>query len=174
MINFSNIAYLKDGNERQQLAFKFLTERKVLSNISAFDPILVGTIPIEIDIESSDLDIICCFEDKKKFTVSLVEVFGKEPQFTVKEVMINGVASIIANFHLEIFEVEIFGQQIPVKQQHAYRHLLIEHEILRAKGEAFRLEIIKLKRGGYKTEPAFARLLGLKGDPYLALLAYQH
>jgi len=174
MINFSDITYLKDGNERQQIAFKLLTERKVLSSVSMFDPILVGTIPINIDIEDSDLDIICCFEDKKAFTDTLIKFFRNEARFTVKDVVINGVASIIANFYLEAFEVEIFGQQAPVKQQHAYRHLLIEHEILLAKGEAFRLEVIRLKRDGYKTEPAFALLLGLQGDPYLALLDYQH
>ncbi len=174
MINFSDIAYLKDGNERQQLAFKLLTERKVLSSISMFDPILVGTIPIDIHIEHSDLDIICCFKDKKAFTDTLIKVFGNEARFTIKEVVINNVASIIANFYLEVFEVEIFGQQVPVKHQHAYRHMLIEHEILQAKGETFRLEVIRLKRDGFKTEPAFALLLGLQGDPYLALLDYQH
>ncbi len=34
------------------------------------------------------------------------------------------------------------------------------------KSKAFRQEIIALKKQGYKTEPAFAMALGLKGDPY--------
>ena len=51
--------------------------------------------------------------------------------------------------------------------------MIIEHEILQSKGGIFRLEIIKLKQNGYKTEPAFAFLLGLKGDPYIELLDYK-
>jgi hypothetical protein len=48
--------------------------------------------------------------------------------------------------------------------------MLIEHSLLTEKGEHFRQEIIKLKRQGLKTEPAFAKLLGLDGDPYKAIL----
>lgn len=48
--------------------------------------------------------------------------------------------------------------------------MLIEHQILLEKGESFRQEIISLKKQGIKTEPAFAQLLGLSGDPYEAIL----
>ena len=51
--------------------------------------------------------------------------------------------------------------------------MLIEHRLLQERGEAFRRAIITLKQRGYKTEPAFAKALGLKGDPYLALLPYE-
>ena len=59
MTDFTKIEYLKNGNQKQVLAYKILSEYKVLANIAEFDPILVGTIPINIDIENSDLDIIC-------------------------------------------------------------------------------------------------------------------
>ena len=48
--------------------------------------------------------------------------------------------------------------------------MIIEHKILAAHDNDFKTEIIKLKQAGLKTEPAFARLLGLDGDPYEALL----
>lgn len=51
--------------------------------------------------------------------------------------------------------------------------MLIEHQILQSENEDFRLKIIELKKNGYKTEPAFAKLLDLEGNPYHALLAYQ-
>jgi len=51
--------------------------------------------------------------------------------------------------------------------------MIIEHEILKAKGENFRLEIIKLKQNGYKTEPAFGVLLDLNENPYLELFHYK-
>ena len=46
----------------------------------------------------------------------------------------------------------------------------MEHRVLLAKGEEFRQEVINLKRQGWKTEPAFAKLLGLNGNPYEELL----
>lgn len=48
--------------------------------------------------------------------------------------------------------------------------MLIEYKILEQQGEEFRKEILELKERGYKTEPAFALLLGLQGNPYEALL----
>ena len=173
MTDFTTIEYLKNGNQKQQQAFEILTQNKVLSKIAEFDPILVGTIPINIDIEKSDLDIICHWKNKTDFTEKLNSVFSKENEFTIREAIINDKESIIANFKINDFEIEIFGQNTPTKNQNGYKHMIIEHEILQSKGENFRLEIIKLKQNGYKTEPAFAFLLGLKGDPYVELLNYK-
>ncbi|MFQ6600615.1 DUF4269 domain-containing protein [Flavobacterium sp. C3NV] len=173
MTDFSNIEYLKSGNHKQQEAFEILTQNKILSKLAEFDPILVGTIPINIDIENSDLDIICYWKNKIDFTEKLNSVFGKENEFTIREAIINEKESIIANFKINDFEIEVFGQNTPTKNQNGYKHMIIENEILQSKGENFRLEIIKLKQNGYKTEPAFAFLLGLKGDPYIELLDYK-
>jgi len=173
MTDFTSIEYLKNGNQKQQQAFEILTQNKVLSKLAEFDPILVGTIPINIDIENSDLDIICHWKNKTDFREKLNSVFGKENEFSIREAIINDKESIIANFKINDFEIEVFGQNIPTKDQNGYKHMLIEYEILQSKGENFRLEIIKLKQNGYKTEPAFAFLLGLKGDPYVELLNYK-
>ncbi|QGK75398.1 DUF4269 domain-containing protein [Flavobacterium sp. SLB02] len=173
MTDFTTIEYLKNGNQKQQQAFEILTQNKVLLNLAEFDPILVGTIPINIDIENSDLDIICHWKNKTDFTEKLNSVFSKENEFTLRESIINDKESIIANFKINDFEIEVFGQNTPTKNQNGYKHMIIEHEILQSKGENFRLEIIKLKQNGYKTEPAFAFLLGLKGDPYVELLNYK-
>ena len=173
MIDFSTIEYLKSGNPRQIRAFKVLTQNKVLVNIAEFTPVLAGTIPINIDIENSDLDIICYWKNKIDFKEKLKAVFGKENGFSLRETKIHEQESVIANFRIEEFEIEIFGQNIPVYNQNAYRHMLIEYKILQLKGEKFRQEIIRLKQNGYKTEPAFGVLLGLKNDPYQELLEYK-
>ena len=75
-----------------------------------------------------------------------------------------------ASFTLEGFVIEIYGQPIPVRDQAAYRHMLAEYKILQEKGEAFRQQIIELKKQGLKTEPAFGKLLGIEGDVYEKLL----
>ncbi|MGE6353158.1 DUF4269 domain-containing protein [Flavobacterium sp. NPDC079362] len=173
MIDFCSIEYLKNGNQKQIKAFDILTQHKVLLNLVEFDPILVGTIPINIDIENSDLDIICHWKNKNDFTAKLNSFFGKETDFTIREISINEKESVIANFKIDGFEIEVFGQNVPAKSQNGYKHMIIEHEILQSHDENFRLEIIRLKQNGYKTEPAFSHLLGLKGDPYLALLEYK-
>lgn len=173
MIDFTTIDYLKNGNNRQIQAYEILTQHHILSDIAEFEPILAGTIPIAIDIESSDLDIICYWKNKTKFIAKLHATFGDKDNYTIRETVIDNRESIIANFKIDLFEFEIFGQNIPAKEQYAYRHMVIEHEILQSKGETFRSEIIKLKQKGYKTEPAFAFLLGLNGDPYAELLKYK-
>ena len=52
MINFRDLSYLKTGNLKQQAAFHVLTKHRILENLAEFDPILVGTIPINIDIKN--------------------------------------------------------------------------------------------------------------------------
>jgi len=173
MKDFRNIDYLKIGNQKQIQAFKVLTEKKILMNLAEFYPVLVGTIPINIDIETSDLDIICYWIDKMVFTEKIQSNFNNEDKFIIRDTFINNQETVIASFETAGFKIEIFGQNIPVREQNGYRHMITEYEILQSKGENFRREIIKLKQQGYKTEPAFGLLLGLKGDPYSALLDYK-
>ncbi|WET04366.1 DUF4269 domain-containing protein [Flavobacterium sp. YJ01] len=173
MIDFTDISYLKTGNQKQQSAFAVLTKYRVLENLTDFDPILVGTIPINIDVENSDLDIICCWKNKSEFIEKIKGLFAQESHFTIRENLINNQESVITNFHIDGFEIEIFGQNIPTQAQNGYRHMLVEAQILQSKDENFRLEIIKLKESGIKTEPAFGLLLGLNGNVYEELLDYK-
>lgn len=172
-MNFDDIEYLRYGNNRQQQAYAALTNNQVLSKLKLFDPILVGTIPINIDIENSDLDIICCFTDKQDFINTITDNFKAQSNFTIKEQYGLDAPAIVANFVVNDFEIEIFGQNIPTKKQLAYRHLAAEYNLLIKHGEKFRQQIIELKRKGYKTEPAFALILGLTGDPYTELLKFE-
>lgn len=173
MIDFCAIEYLRSGNPTQIQALEILTQNRILSNLMEFEPILTGTIPININIENSDLDIICYWKNKTDFIEKLHLLFEGEVDFSSRATQINEQESVIANFKIDGFEIEIFGQNTPTRNQNGYKHLIKEYEILQAKSESFRLEIIKLKQNGYKTEPAFAHLLGLKGDPYIKLLEYK-
>ncbi len=167
---FESIDYLSIGSPRQQHAYHTLKKHQVLAQLQPFDPLLVGTIPIEIDIENSDLDIICHCEDLGGFMDAVREKFGDAEGFTISKIDAGAALAVIANFQLDNFDIEIFGQNTPTRQQNAYRHMLVEHRLLQQHGEPFRQKIIELKRQGYKTEPAFALLLGLEGDPYQGLL----
>lgn len=64
---FKSIKYLEEGNAKQRLAYNTLQKSKVFNILSQYNPVLVGTIPIDIDIASSDLDIICEVYDHQIF-----------------------------------------------------------------------------------------------------------
>jgi len=171
-MDFQNIDYLKTGSEQQQKVHTVLANSEMLSLLQPFDPILIGTFPIGIAIGSSDLDIACHFSNHDEFVFQIIKCFGDLKGFSIKQTVISGQNTTIANFEIDGFPIEIFGQNIPVKLQNGYRHMVIENDILNQKGKDFRQQIITLKKQGFKTEPAFAQLLGLSGDPYEALLHY--
>ncbi|WP_025763563.1 DUF4269 domain-containing protein [Dyadobacter tibetensis] len=172
-MTFDNIEYLQQGNHRQRQAYATLTNHQILSKLKSFDPVLVGTIPINIDIESSDLDIICCFANQQDFRDTIADNFRNERLYHIRELQETATSAVVANFFVDDFEIEIFGQSIPTKRQYAYRHLVIEHNLIKKYGEKFRQKIVELKRQGHKTEPAFALALGLTGDPYMELLKFE-
>ncbi len=174
MLNFKNIEYLKTGNRKQQLAYKEITELNIFSSLLKYNPILTGTIPIEINIPESDLDIICECRNHDKFTEDLIKLFGKQDNFKLNTKFQKEIKSTIAEFTGKHFIIEIFGQNIPTEKQNAYRHMLIEHQILSKKDSEFKNGIIELKKSGVKTEPAFAQLLGIEGNPYDELLNYKY
>ncbi|WP_114940425.1 DUF4269 domain-containing protein [Mucilaginibacter endophyticus] len=167
---FDSITYLAGGTVRQQEAYRLLTKYRFVEFLSGFSPLLAGTIPLNIDIASSDLDIICYYKSEDDFRACLTQHFSAFADFTLQGLLINQEQAILASFTTDGWPIEIFGQNIPVKQQMAYRHMIVEHHLLQQNGELFRKQIVDLKNQGYKTEPAFAKALGLIGDPYLSLL----
>ncbi len=62
---------------------------------------------------------------------------------------------------------------VPITAAWYYRHMVIQARLLDLGGEGLRKQIFALRRDGFKTEPAFARRLGVVGDPYVALLALE-
>jgi hypothetical protein len=173
MLDFTRIDYLKNGNERQKKAYDVLAKYQIFEKLKAYSPILAGTVPIEIDIEGSDLDII--FEVDLRFEEDFLDdlMFSRciPHDVAVEHPIINGEKCITLNFMLEGFPFEIFGQNKPTKQQNAYLHMIAEYKILQEEGEEFKQKIIELKKQGIKTEPAFGILLGLD-NPYEDLLKY--
>lgn len=167
---FQNPAYLAHGNARQRRAYRALQSLGVFRILRAHTPVLCGTIPLGIDIPGSDLDIICAARDLDAFARDVLDAFGARPGFRITRETIKGIASVIANFDYAGFPIEIFGQPQPVREQNAYRHLIVEARLLKIGGERARRAIRQMKNAGLKTEPAFARYFNLQGDPYAELL----
>ncbi len=173
MKRFNCIDYLKSGNTRQKALFTILKEHEIMDLLAEYDPVVVGTIPIEIDLKNSDVDICCLWKNKEQFIQSTRLSFSKNKDFKLIEKCVNGTETVIISFKIDPFPFEIFGQNRPSHEQEAYRHMIAEYNILQKQGEAFRKNIIKLKENGMKTEPAFCKLLELKGDPFKELLLYK-
>ncbi len=169
--NWKDITYLRHGSATQQRAYQVLHRAGLLAHLRPYDPILVGTFPLDLTVPGSDLDLICEVRDEAAFRQTL-GAFAGCPGYTVQAAN-TPVPAVVAGFELEGLPVEVFGQALPTTRQNGYRHLVVEARLLAAGGPAFRQQALTLKAGGLKTEPAFAHLLGLPGDPYQALLALE-
>ncbi|WP_163100493.1 DUF4269 domain-containing protein [Peribacillus alkalitolerans] len=169
-IDIIQIDYLLKGAVRQRKLHELLQNTKILDLLKDHNPIIVGTIPINLDLSESDVDIICEVYDFKNVQAQLDSLFCKlnDSSCIVKEV--NGIKRLVANFKLEGWPIEIFGQSIPTTEQNGYKHMIIESRLIKIIGQESFEYIRNLKRKGIKTEPAFATLLKLEGDPYLELL----
>ncbi|CAH2212593.1 DUF4269 domain-containing protein [Tepidibacter aestuarii] len=165
--NWKDISYLKAGNDKQRKSYEILTHIKIFNILSEYNPILVGTIPLGIDIENSDLDIICKVNHFEKFKNILIDNFAiyKDFKITYKEEFVT-----ICNFIVEGIEIEIYGSTYDTEKSNGYRHMIVEDRLLNLYGDNFRKDIIDLKINGLKTEPAFAKVLKLEDNPYKQLL----
>ena len=169
-IRWQDPTYLRTGTPRQQAALNVLQDLKVFEILADYSPVLVGSLPLAIDLPSSDLDIICAADNLAGFSDQVKYAFGNQADFRIKQKVINGLQTTVAKFASAGFAVEIFGQPRPVEAQNAYRHMVVEARLLEIGGEEAQQAIRQLKGKGLKTEPAFARYFNLGGDPYAVLL----
>jgi hypothetical protein len=171
--NWTDLQYLLKGNPVQREVYHLLDKYRIMQCLESFHPMLVGTIPIGIHVENSDLDIICEVDDHTTFD-ALEALAGAHFQqyrgYTLVRRQVDDVWRLKVNFWLEQWPVEVFAQQRLVTEQNGYRHMVIEDRLLRLYGDKFRQQVIALKSEGLKTEPVFAKLLQLDGDPYSKLL----
>lgn len=166
---FKSIEYLRVGNDKQRLAYLAICKLNILNDLSEYCPILCGTLPIDISVKHSDLDIIMEAQDSIAYMEKVKHLYGNYEGFQLKEVTINHIYSVVTRFRYAEFDFELFAQPIKVDKQHAYLHMIVEHHLL-TKNPNLKEEVIYLKQLGMKTEPAFAKLLSLEGNPYDAIL----
>jgi len=171
-VDCTDLSYLKNGNPRQQSAYQTLVRLNIFSYLSKYRPLLTGTVPLGIDIESSDLDISCEVYEHRSFIQQVGSRYGDLSEFAVESTN-TAYHSIIIRFYYQPWVIELFGQPLPTMQQHAYRHMMVEHQILQLASANFCRKVRELKQQGIKTEPAFAQLLNLSGNPYRAMLSLE-
>lgn len=168
-VNWRDIGYLANGKQRQQQAYEVIEKYRILDSLSPYDPALVSTVCVNLDIPQSDLDIICHAPDLPTFARFVRTTFAKYPEFVIKE----GEA-VVVRFLLDAFPIELYAHPLPIEQQNGWRHLTQMARLLAVGGPKLRDAVRAKKLEGIKTEPAFAQTLSLHGDPYAAMLALEN
>ncbi len=147
---------------------------RLLRDLAPYAPTVVGTYPLGLQVDGSDLDIACTCDDLDAFERALRGVLAALGATGARiEWLALDPEVVAATLSLDGLPIEIFCQRLPVHEQAGFRHLVIEGRLLAIGGAALADRVRELKRAGTKTEPAFARILGLAGDPYAALLALE-
>lgn len=176
-----SIDYLKSGSPRQLRAYEALREIDIIGKILSWyeedpgpgeTPVLAGSVPLDLALDESDLDIVTCSSDLRAFAAQLREAFGGHEEFQSSRGIVLGVATLITKFKFAGEVFEIFTQAVPVPMQNAVVHMMVEERLLMLGGAGFREKIWAERRKGLKTEPAFGAVLGLE-EPYRELLTFE-
>jgi hypothetical protein len=179
MFDLYSIDYLNSGSVRQQRAYEALRELDLLSRLAALGegglgeaPALVGSLPLDLALDESDIDFVAHAMDLRVFGNQLKSEFGNIDSFRSSRGIVLGIATLMTEFTFNGERFEIFTQSTLVPRQNAVIHLLVEERLLQLGGKKFRTQILSERQFGAKTEIAFGVVLGLE-DPYRELLALE-
>ena len=101
---FHTIDYLISGTPMQRAAHMVLTQSGILEHLSEYHPTLVGTIPLNIDIPGSDLDILCEMYEFASFAALIQHHYAHLPDFYQNEKHLNDIPSHVSRFTWELIE----------------------------------------------------------------------
>lgn len=157
--------------EKNELVFSAIQELGILLSYKEFYPLIAGTFPLGVNTDSSDVDVLLHSSDLDGLSKSFERDFSSYEDFELKRKVKRDKDSLICKFKFQKVEFELFAQDTITPQNIAFQHYLVEEKLLKYKGSTFFHKVRNLRRQeGLKTEPAFARVLGLAGDPYIELL----
>lgn len=176
--DLGSIEYLAKGSLRQQSAYRALRELDLFSSLAKWTDeemelgvgsALAGSIPLDLALAESDLDIVTFAKDIKQTAALFREKFSNMQNFSSSRGIVLGTATLVTSFDFGGESIEIFTQSVPLPLQNAIVHMLVEERLLLLGGVGFREKIMALREQGFKTEPAFGEALGLE-EPYRELL----
>lgn len=152
-----------------QRSWPLIAASGVLEDLAAFDPVVAGSWPIGLARPHADVDVICHARALDLLARRCRQAFGDRPDFSEERAPLDPPA-YLCRFAFRTLRFEVFGQDLPVDRQNAYRHMVVERRVLDLAGPSLKEAVMDAKASGLTTEEAFARVLGLDGDPYLAVL----
>lgn len=172
LVNSQHLAH-HDLNLMRPNFASVIEELSLLTVLHKFTPRVIGTPPLGIDIATSDIDIACSTDDLARFQCVTTDRFGECDRFQFRQINIQNHKTFIAQFHAHDWDIELFCQSVPTDRQWGVRHFIVEQRLI-AIDPNLKFAILVLKQQGMKTEPAFANVLNLIGDPYQAMLKLEN
>ena len=89
-----------------------LDELNLLAELAEYEPTIIGTPPLGIDIESSDIDIACTAADLEKFASDITARFASMQEFIIERVTGFPDPAVRAAFLSVGWEIELFCQTL--------------------------------------------------------------
>ena len=143
-----------------------ISASKILTVLSQFCPHVVSTIFVGFDTEHSDIDIVCDYQQQEVFSAAFESAYSGKDNYVLR--LYPDYA--VGRFNFSGFLFEVYASKQAVQHQFAYRHYCIMQRLSSLGGTAMKQMVRELKNKGLKTEPAICQVLGLRGDPYTAIL----
>lgn len=156
--------------ENNRHVFDALIKSNVLDELRRFQPLVVGTFPLNLGLLGSDVDITLSNNNLQDIRELCLKYYSHLSGFQMHTACLLNQDSLIIRFAWNSTPFELFAQTTSSFQQNGYRHMIIEERLLKVGGPSFYDKVRALRNKGLKTEPAFAEALGFGGDPYAALL----
>jgi len=85
--------------------------------LNAYNPTPIGTPPLNIDIESSDIDIACTAEKLVEFETVVSKLYSHHSNYYSDYFRSRGNDGVRVSFIFDNWEIELFCQSIPVEEQ---------------------------------------------------------
>lgn len=158
--------------ENQSSLFSAIKSSNILKDLKPFNPIVVGTFPLGLHMEHSDVDVALSHTNLQEVQETCLKCYSHLPGFQMHTACILERDRLVVRFQWEGIAFELFAQTQPTFSQNGYRHMIIEERLLKVGGSEFFERVLSLRKQGLKTEPAFAEAMDLKDpDAYAGLLA---
>lgn len=157
--------------EKNQPVYAAVKSSGVLKVLKEYQPLLVGTYPLGLNVSGSDVDVLISVPDLATAEALLQSKFSGFENFKIENHAEQ--AAVTGSFDFQGIAFEVFAQVKDSAKQNGNLHFLAEERLLHLGGASFGERIQALRKAGDKTEPAFAKALGLSESPYEELLRLQ-
>ena len=155
--NWRDHSHIRDGSPRQMKAYTTVyDELMIFLKLKAHDPMWVGSFPVGIDSDESDIDIVCNPSSLRPFLRQVRSLYGDCDNFRLTWKAIERVPTVIARFTCGEFDLEIYGQPKPTANQAAVMFMLVAARLLAIGGEPAKARIQELKANGHSSAEALA------------------
>lgn len=159
--------------ENKAELYEWLRKSQFLENLSVWQPIISGSLPLGLSLPSSDLDILLYSANIDQASVDISKALAHITDLVWHPAYpSHGGNGLLGKVEEAPLPIEIFLCDTPVLQQNSHRHLLTEYLYLVREGEQLRNKVLRLKSDGKNTEEAFALALGLTGHTLDAMLKW--